>query len=212
MTDPSKRDFDAAASTWDSVPARIELAEAVTEAILDRIPVMPDMDALDYGAGTGLLTLGLAPHLASITAADSSSGMLAQLKKKIAESGLKGVRTLLLDLERDPPPDDEFDLVVSAMTLHHIENVPAVIESLAGMVAPEGWLAVADLDPDDGEFHADPAGVRHHGFERKKIARLFKDCELEDVTHETAHTIEKPVEGKGVREFTVFLVTGCKPF
>ena len=211
MTIPSRRDFDTEAGAWDSVPARIALARAITEAILERVPISPEMHALDYGAGTGLLTLGIQPHVGSIAAADSSLGMLAQIERKIAASGLAGVRTLRLDLEREPPPGEQFDLIVSAMTMHHIQDVPALVAVLSSMLRPGGWLAVADLDPDDGEFHEDPAGVHHNGFERDTMAGLFESRGLEDVTCETAHTLEKPVKEKGLRAFTVFLVSGRKP-
>ncbi len=211
LTITSRRDFDTEAGAWDNVPARIALARAITQAIIEPVPTTPGMHALDYGAGTGLITLGIQPHVGSIAAADSSPGMLAQIEGKIAASGLAGVRTLLLDLEREPPPGDQFGLIVSAMTMHHIENVPSIVAALTGMLRPGGWLAVADLDPDDGEFHEDPTGVYHKGFERAGMAGLFVTCGLEDVTCETAHTLEKPAKGKGLREFTVFLVAGRKP-
>jgi hypothetical protein len=53
--------------------------------------------------------------------------------------------------------------------------------------------------------------VYHKGFERAGMAGLFVTCGLEDVTCETAHTLAKPVKGKGLREFTVFLIAGRKP-
>ena len=73
----SKKDFDHAAVTWDEKPGRIKLAADVANAILKSVEVHADMDVLDYGCGTGLLTLSLQPHVRSITGADSSHGMLA---------------------------------------------------------------------------------------------------------------------------------------
>jgi len=43
---------------------------------------------LDACAGTGLLTLNLQPHMASMHALDSSAGMLEKLSQKLAASGL----------------------------------------------------------------------------------------------------------------------------
>jgi len=51
-----KRDFDKEASTWDA-PPRIKLAQDVSKAILGRLHLTQDMDILDFGCGTGLVSL-----------------------------------------------------------------------------------------------------------------------------------------------------------
>ena len=76
--------FDEAAAQWDNNPGRVELARAVGEAIGRAIPFQPGWSALDYGAGTGLLTLNLQPRVASMVALDSSTGMLEKLTQKLA--------------------------------------------------------------------------------------------------------------------------------
>lgn len=209
MTD-NKRDFNREALTWDDNPVRAELAGALAEAILRRVPVADSMDLLDYGAGTGLVTLGLQPFVRSVTAADSAQGMLDRLAEKASASGLSNVRTMLLDLERESAPDACFDLIVSSMTFHHIENVPALIKRLFGMLRPGGYIAVADLDLDDGEFHSDPTGVRHNGFSRDEMVRAFTGSGLDGVAIETAHTVTREVPGRGLRDFSVFLIVGRK--
>jgi ubiquinone/menaquinone biosynthesis C-methylase UbiE len=210
MTDSGNRDFDTAAGTWDDNPARVELARAIVGAILTRVPVSKDMDALDYGAGTGLVTLGLLPYLGSVAAADRSPGMLAKLDEKIERSGLVNVMTVLLDLEASPVPDLRFDLIVSSMTMHHIGNVGKLIRTFSSMLRAGGHLAIADLDLDDGEFHADPTGVKHNGLDRADVRRWFDEAGLGQADIETAHEIAREVEGKGERRFTVFLASAAK--
>jgi 2-polyprenyl-3-methyl-5-hydroxy-6-metoxy-1,4-benzoquinol methylase len=211
VPDSSKRDFSAEALTWDNVPARVELARAVAGEALSRIPVRTDMDALDYGAGTGLVTLALAPHVHSIAAADSAPGMLDRLREKIALGSLANVRALLLDLETEASPEQDFDLIVSSMTLHHITDAKEMIRTLSGMLRGGGYLAIADLDLDGGLFHPDPTGVRHNGFDRGDIAEMLTQAGLTDVVVDTAHTVTRPVEGESLHDFPVFLATGRKP-
>lgn len=207
----TKRDFDREASTWDDNPGRVMNAGAIADAIIRQVPLSRAVEALDYGAGTGLVTLALSSRVQSVVAADSAPEMLARLASKAADSGLANVRTLCLDLERDPAPALSFDLVVSTMTMHHIAGVREVLERLCGLLRPGGYIAIADLDPDHGEFHADPAGVEHNGFEREAFRGLLSGCGLVDVSITTANTLMKPVDGKGLREFSVFLATGRKP-
>lgn len=210
MAETGKRDFNRDAETWDDNPMRVELARAIADAIVRLVPISKDMDVLDYGAGTGLVTLALQPHARSITAADSSQGMLAKLNEKIAASGFPNVETMLLDLEHDPVPDRRFDLVVSTMTAHHIDDITALVRNLANTLRPGGHLAIADLDLDDGEFHTDSTGVRHNGLCRDKMKRIFADSGLGEVAVDTAHTLTREVPGKGEREFTIFLIVGRK--
>ena len=66
-----KRDFDRAAGSWDEEPGRVRLANDVAAAILDDVPLAKDMDVLDYGCGTGLITLRLQPYVRFITGVDT---------------------------------------------------------------------------------------------------------------------------------------------
>ena len=62
--------------------------KAVGEAILREVRATTDMDVLDYGCGTGLVSLFLLSHVRSVTGADSSPGMLQVLNKQIVEGGI----------------------------------------------------------------------------------------------------------------------------
>lgn len=207
----NKRDFDSLAATWDSNPGRAALAKALSAAMLDRVPLEESMTALDYGAGTGLVTLSLAGRVGSIVAADSSAGMLSALDDKAARAGLSEVRTVHLDLETEAPLSDRFDVIVSTMTMHHVEDAARLVDSLAAMLKSGGRLAIADLDSDNGEFHSDPTGVRHNGFARADVRDYFAGAGLVEIDVATAVEFEKDVPGKGSRPFRIFLAVGRKP-
>lgn len=200
--------FDQAASQWDSNPTRVELARAVGATIERTISVQPHWRALDYGAGTGLLTLTLQPRVASLVALDSSAGMLDQLTKKVQTAGILNVETRLWNIEDRPYPETGFDLVVSSMTLHHLKNVPLVLERLAKALKPGGWMAVADLDSEDGSFHGRADDVYHHGFQRPEIATWLETAGLGNVEMINAHVIRKPASTGELRKYGVFLAVG----
>jgi len=165
---------------------------------------------LDFGCGTGLVTLRLQPLVRSITGMDSSRGMLAALESKVAGQGLSNVRTQFLDLEQGGKVEGHYHLIVSSMTLHHVPDPAALISQLAGALLPGGTLAVADLDTEDGSFHGDNTGVLHLGFDRARIKGLFERAGLSAVRDVTAAVVAKEIEGKGRRDFPVFLVIGEK--
>jgi ubiquinone/menaquinone biosynthesis C-methylase UbiE len=202
--------FDEAAAQWDNNPGRVDLARAVGEAIGCTIPLQPGWRVLDYGAGTGLLTLNLQPRVASMVALDSSTAMLEKLTQNLAAATISNVQTRHWDLEAQPFPEPGFDLVVSSMTLHHLRNAPLVLSRLAAILEPGGWLAVADLDSEDGSFHGQADDVFHHGFERGQIAEWLTNARLKWISVSDAHSMSKLSSTGEVRSYGIFLAMGQK--
>lgn len=194
--------FDRVAGQWDANPARVALAKAVGEAIRIAVPLRADMAVMDFGAGTGLLTVALLPFVGSVTAVDASGEMLRVLEGKLAGLGVANVRTVRADVSRDDLPATTFDAVVSSMALHHVADVPAALVRLRGSLRPGGWIALADLDAEDGSFHPDPTGVYHRGFERRGLCAWLERAGFAGATAATAHTIER--DG---RRYGIFLAT-----
>jgi 2-polyprenyl-3-methyl-5-hydroxy-6-metoxy-1,4-benzoquinol methylase len=205
-----KRDFDKAAATWDEVPRRVKLAGDIARAITENVALNAQMDILDFGCGTGLLGLRLQPLVRSVTGVDSSQGMLDALKAKVQELNLENVKTQHLDMDGGGTLEGTFHLVVSGMTLHHVKDIDSLLVQFHKVTAPSGYVCVADLDPDGGQFHENNDGVFHLGFERAKLRKAFVDAGFEDVRDLTAAEVEKPNPNGGMRSFSVFLLVGRK--
>ncbi|HEY3273538.1 MAG TPA: class I SAM-dependent methyltransferase [Methanocella sp.] len=204
-----KRDFNKEAATWDE-PARMRMADNIGNAILREIRVTRETDVLDFGCGTGLLTLKLQPLARSVTGRDSSPGMLDVLNGKIKDRKLTNVTAGLINLDRGDVLKGCYQLITSSMTLHHIKDIRPLLDQFFKITAPGGYLCIADLDLDDGQFHGgNNDGVFHDGFDRAALRRSFADAGYKDVIDVTATTVTKPVQG-GTRTFTVFLMIGRK--
>ena len=195
-----KRDFDAVAANWDEEPRRVKVATEIAAAIRSALNLSTAWDALDMGCGTGLVTVALAPHLGSITGIDSSCGMLEKLAEKVKVSGMTNVKTVLCDLSTGEMPEGTFHLIVSAMVLHHIEDPGALLASLKLRLYPGGWIALADLEAEDGSFHEDPTGIFHHGFSRTELTRLLENSGYVSISITEATTMQK-----GDRTYPVLL-------
>ena len=205
-----KRDFDAAAATWDENPGRVKVAHDVARAIRETVKLMPDLDVLDFGCGTGLLTLQLQPSVGTITGVDSSRGMLDILDAKIRAKGLANVRTRLVDLDKGDSLEGRYDLVVCGMTLHHIPEIQPVLDRFAAVLKPGGILAIADLDLDEGKFHESNEGVFHFGFDRCTMQKYFTNAGFGEIRNRTAAIIQKPGPSGEMRTFRAFLMVGKK--
>ncbi len=208
--------FDKAAKTWDEKPARVELARAVTSAIRENVDLSPKFSCMEYGCGTGIISISLAPYVKRIVAVDTSRQMLKVLEEKLAmQPEPHNISTYQMDLtdgQLDSAPFlKELDLIFSSMTLHHIGPVKELLHRFYQLLRPGGWIAIADLDKEDGDFHGkDVPGVAHFGFEREEIRKLLSDIGFKEIKILTAHKMKKTTEAGVTKMFPVFLATGRK--
>ena len=93
------------------------------------------------------------------------------------------------------------------MAMHHVEDLEALFRSFHAHLRPGGFIAIADLEAEDGSFHSHGnEGVHHLGFERESLRTLIKGAGFVSVRFHHACTVEK--EGK---EYPIFLVAAMKP-
>ncbi|MDD3276202.1 MAG: class I SAM-dependent methyltransferase [Kiritimatiellales bacterium] len=197
--------FDSKAAEWDDNPVRVENARKIAAAIRAAVPLNKTMRALEFGCGTGLISRELFPTIGNILAIDLSSGMIAQLQNRIDEAELKNISARCLDIFTDPP-DGPFDLIFSAMAMHHVQNTDALLDRFAALTAPGGWIALADLDTEDGTFHDHFEGFIHHGLDRNELMKKLRVRGFSQTAAITAHTMHK-----NGRDYPVFLLTARKP-
>jgi 2-polyprenyl-3-methyl-5-hydroxy-6-metoxy-1,4-benzoquinol methylase len=210
MNPEEHKDFDKEAAQWDAKPERVKLANDVANAIIREAGPLRDVNALDFGCGTGLITLGLQPHVKTITGVDSSKGMLEVLRGKISSQRLGNVYAMFVDFEKGVRVQGAYDLIVSSMTLHHVHDTAGLFRQWYSLLMPNGRVFFSDLDAEDGSFHSDNTGVFHHGFDRVKLRNLLNIVGFRDIRDTTASTFIKEVAGAGKREFSVFLISARK--
>jgi len=174
--------FDERAAQWDKNRRRQEVARAVAEFIKPYL--RGGEGVLDFGCGTGLVSYNLLPLPKKIVGVDSSAKMREVFNNKSPDP------TTIYALPEIP--DEEFDLIVTSMTLHHIED----IETLAGLfrshLTPGGLLAIADLLPEDGTFHDHGnEGVFHFGFNPSELTRTFGKEGFRQIALSSPYTIRK---------------------
>lgn len=199
--------FDAIAARWEENPTRVAIARAVADAILSLLPPEGVGRAMEFGAGSGLVTALLAPAARQLTAVEQSPGMIAAMQRKLAEHGIGHVQPFEGDVERRMPAGP-FDLVFSSMTLHHIADVAGLFARLHGALAPGGLVAMADLLTEDGSFHGpEVPGVMHHGFSADELTRWLQEAGFVETGVREVHRIRRRAD-HGEREYPVLLVSG----
>jgi len=132
------------------------------DEMLGEIPVYPEFqeraaeatagvaarNVLELGIGTGETTRRvLALHPARLTAIDSSPEMLERAREAYPDADLR------LSRLEDPLPEGPFDLVFSALAVHHLDAAGKrdLFRRVAGVVAPGGRFVLADVVVPDRE-------------------------------------------------------------
>lgn len=186
----SKDYFQHKAQSYEQNPQRVANVVAIAAAMRARVDFQAQMHILDFGAGTGLLLQQIAPLVKKITAVDISPAMTAVLKAKQASLGCE-VDILQLDLLATGL-STRFDGIISSMTLHHIEDIASLLARFWQLLAPGGFIALADLDLEDGSFHTEDTGVFHQGFDRTFLVQLASAAGFIDVSIGDAGVVSKP--------------------
>lgn len=195
--------FNEKAKDWDANEIVNQLSAAIGPLILNQIPLDERMQVMDFGAGTGLISSHIAPFVKKIAAVDISEAMLEKL---VAKPALQGkVEAVCRDIMAEPLAT-RFDLIISAMALHHVEDTAKLIQTFSEHLTSGARIALADLDREDGSFHPpDVEGVFHHGFDRDELKNLLEAHGFKDVRFLTAHTVVK----NDIR-YPIFLVIATK--
>ena len=145
--------FNHKAESFDS-PKNIFIADLIRQEVEKQIVDFSDKRILDFGGGTGLVTLSLAAQSKSVMLVDISDKMLDQARLKVEKQAIDNVYLLQQDLLTNPL-DQLFDIIVVSRVLHHMPNVEKTLAMFRNHLVEDGQLFIADFVKTD---------VNHHGF------------------------------------------------
>lgn len=197
--------FDKSARTWDMNPIHLERTAAIANAILDKDILKPDMTGMEFGAGTGLLSIALKDHFSEIILIDSSVEMIRITKEKLEKASIRNLLPLFFDLEKSEYQDKTFDIIFSQMALHHVDDVDTMLRKLHMLLNPGGMIVIADLYSEDGDFH-DQEFHGHLGFDPEELASRLSAIGYRNPVFEQCFTIHKKFEDGTEKDFPVFLL------
>lgn len=195
--------FEHKASSYEQNKSRVDNVENIANSIHGAVKFDRAMHIMDFGSGTGLLLERVAAQVGKITAVDISKSMNSQLNEKRSKLGCE-IEILEVDLEKSDIAQ-KFDGIISSMTMHHVDDVRSMFRKFRSMLNENGFLAIADLDIEDGSFHTEDTGVFHFGFDRSAISNIALEAGFRNVVIASASTVHKP-QG----DFPVFLLTGFR--
>ena len=179
-----KHDFNHKAETFDS-PKNIFLANLVCQAVEKQIDLLSDKEILDFGGGTGLLTLPLAKQAKSVTLVDISEKMLEQARLKAEQQDIKNIQFLEQNLLANPL-EQEIDLIVVCRVLHHMPDVDEALSLFHQHLRENGQLLLADFIKTE---------ANHHGFELAELEKQLIDHGFSSVHSQILYSAEDLFQG-----------------
>ncbi|MBN2166526.1 MAG: class I SAM-dependent methyltransferase [Marinilabiliaceae bacterium] len=201
--------FDNRAKEWDNNPVHFKRSDAIAEAILNNIPLNNKMRALEYGAGTGILSNILKDKLKEIALMDNSGEMIKMIREKICHQKINNFIPIKFDLEHEDYHGNHFDFIFSQMVMHHVPNVPLIIKKLFNITNSKGYIAIADLYPEDGSFHRYSFNG-HLGFDPDELKEILYEIGYSNVSYNKCFELEKEIEPGILKIYPIFLITGQK--
>lgn len=201
--------FDKKAKDWDD-NRRIQRSKVIAEKIIDYVNLQETFSGLEFGCGTGLISLNLYDKLGKITCIDTSSGMIKQLEDKVAEHNLDKITVTQLNINDDHDLKSEYDIIYSSMSLHHVTSLEETLQNFYDLLQDGGQLCIVDLDKEDGSFHSQESNfLGHNGFEQKELSQLLEQVGFNNVISETFYNDERSIGNRNI-EYSLFIMKAQK--
>jgi tRNA (cmo5U34)-methyltransferase len=201
-------EFDEKAAGWDMNPVHLERSKVIADLLIAATPKGKQMRALDFGAGSGILSLLLRDHLQEITLLDGSAGMINVIKEKLAAGGITNLIPVHINLEKESFTG-EYDLIFSQMVFHHVEDIDGVLKKFYSFLNPDGFLAIADLYPEDGSFHG-VGFTGHLGFDPSELSSKLSAHGFRDISYRECFVMKKVLDNGENRLYPIFLMFAIK--
>ena len=173
--------FNHRAESFDS-PKNQFLAELIKKNIEKQMHDLSSKSILDFGGGTGLISLPLAKKVNSVTLVDISDKMLEQARIKVKNQKLENLHLLQQDLLLKPL-EQTFDLIIVSRVLHHMPHLDSSLAMFKEHLTLRGQLFIADYTVPDGENHGFIISeleetLKNHGFSDIQTQILYSSDHL----------------------------------
>jgi ubiquinone/menaquinone biosynthesis C-methylase UbiE len=141
--------------------------EETLGALVALAPADPEARWLEVACGPSMVGRELAPKVGSVRGVDLTPAMIEKAREEALREDLGNVEFGVGDATALELEDGSFDGAITRFSLHHIPAPRRVVEEMARVVRPGGWVVISDHARDD-----DPAtGLWSEEIERRATRR-----------------------------------------
>lgn len=176
-----KNHFEQMAKRYDT-DDRIELAKVITKEVRTELQESKSKSLLDYGGGTGLISLELLDLVDSVLLVDSTKQMLDIAETKIAYKDIKNMSVLQADFT-EKASELKVDIILISLVLLHIPDTHKVLKELFNTLNDDGKLIIIDFDKNPQVNHP----KIHNGFLHDEMKTMLSDVGFKSTKIKTFH-------------------------
>lgn len=173
--------FEQMAKRYDTED-RIKLAKVIVKEVRPELQNSKSKSLIDYGSGTGLVSLELTDLVDSILLVDSSKQMLEVAEAKISHKGITNSKVLYSDFTQETP-ELKADIVLLSLVLLHIPDTNKILQELFNILNPGGKLIMIDFDKNDKINHPKV----HNGFSHEELKKRLSEVGFKSIEIKTFH-------------------------
>jgi ubiquinone/menaquinone biosynthesis C-methylase UbiE len=171
--------FEEMAKRYDT-EERMELAKVIVKEVRPKLQNSRSKSLIDYGSGTGLISLELSDLVDSILLVDSSKQMLEVAKAKISHKGITNSKVLYSDFTQETP-ELKADIVLMSLVLLHIPDTKQILKELFKIINDGGKLIIIDFDKNDKIKHPKV----HNGFSHEELKKSLSEVGFTSIEMKT---------------------------
>lgn len=165
--------------------------------------LLPPLNVVDFGCGTGVLSVAMARWARHVVAIDRSAAALAKARERAERERVRNISFREEDLHQLSLGDASQQLVVLSQSLHHVAEPARVLREAARILEPGGRVIVLELMPHEELWVKERLGHLHLGFEPETLEQSLAEAGFGSIVREThARNAASP--------FRVFLLHGAK--
>ncbi len=173
--------FEQMAKRYDT-EERMELAKVIVKEVRSELRNSKSKSLLDYGSGTGLVSLELSDLVASTLLVDSSEQMLEVAKAKISHNGIPNAEVLYSDFTQETPAL-KADIILMSLVLLHIPDTKKILQQLFNVLNDGGKLIIVDFDKNNKIDHPKV----HNGFSHEELKKRLAEVGFKSIEMKTFH-------------------------
>jgi ubiquinone/menaquinone biosynthesis C-methylase UbiE len=128
------------------------VSEERPQEMLEQLQLKPGMAVCDMGCGDGYHSFLMAPLVGpdgKVVAVDIQPQMLQALSRKMRQSSVQNIETILGELWDPKLPENSIDLLLMVDVYHEFSHPVQMLEAMHKALKPEGVIALVEFRAED---------------------------------------------------------------